>query len=216
MNVKATDRPLQTLREETIDRLVANYGQGHLSLDAFERRLDQAMDATTHAQLLALTEDLAAPVDTDLAAQRREALEAPSITAGGPPSELMLHIFGGSNRSGQWRAAREILMINVFGGGELDFSEATFSAATTRIKMFCLFGGATVLVPEGVNIVSRALCVFGGVDNRGPTSTLASAPSIVIEGFMLFGGVSIRVKRTFKERMLDFANTVKSMFKPAH
>jgi predicted membrane protein len=172
------------------------------------------MDAATHDQILALTEDLPAPADKDLAAKRREALESPTVTAGGPSSELMLHIFGGSNRGGQWCAAREIRMVNVFGGGELDFSEATFSATTTRIKMFCLFGGATVLVPEGVNTVSRALCIFGGVDNRGPTTTLPNAPTIQIEGFMLFGGVSIRVKRTFKERMLEFADTVKSMFKP--
>jgi hypothetical protein len=216
MSVKDTDRPLRALREETIDRLVANYGRGHLSLEAFERRLDHAMDAATHEQLLALTEDLAAPIDMDLATKRREEFESPAVTSDGPPSELMLHIFSGSNRGGPWRAAREIRMVNVFGGGELDFSEATFSAATTRIKMFCLFGGATVLVPEGVNTVSRALCIFGGVDNRGATSTLPSAPTIQIEGFMLFGGVSVRVKRTFKERMLEFANTVKSMFKPAH
>lgn len=216
MTVKTTDRPLRTLREETIDRLVVNYGHGHLSLEAFERRLDLAMDAENHEQLLALTGDLEEPVDSELAARRRAALDAPSVTVGGPTSELMLHLFGGSNRGGQWQVAREIKMINVFGGGELDFSEASFSAPTTRVKLLCLFGGATLYVPEGVNTVSRALCIFGGVDNRGPSTSEPSAPTIVLEGFMLFGGVSIRVKRTFRERMLEFANTVRSMFRPAH
>lgn len=216
MSVKPADRPIEALREETIDRLVVNYGHGQVSLEAFERRLDQAMDAATHEELLELTSDLTVPVDTTLAARRREALDAPGVTAAGPPSELMLHVFGGSNRGGTWQVAREIRMINVFGGGELDFCEASFSAQTTTVRVFCLFGGATLYVPEGVNTVSRALCIFGGVDNRGPASSRPGAPTIVLEGFMLFGGVSIRIKRTFKERMLEFADAVKKMFGPAH
>ena len=55
MPVAPQDRPLASLREETIDRLIVNYGHGKLSLEAFERRLDQALDAQTHDRLLALT-----------------------------------------------------------------------------------------------------------------------------------------------------------------
>ena len=46
MPVTPKDKPIQTLREETIDTLIMNYGHGHLSLDAFERRLDQAFGTT--------------------------------------------------------------------------------------------------------------------------------------------------------------------------
>ena len=46
MSVKFEDRPLEKVREETIDQLVMNYGHGELSSEAFERRLDAAMDAT--------------------------------------------------------------------------------------------------------------------------------------------------------------------------
>ena len=45
MPVPPQDRPLTAVREETIDRLIVNYGHGKLSLEAFERRLDEALDA---------------------------------------------------------------------------------------------------------------------------------------------------------------------------
>lgn len=212
MSVEPTDRPLAALRDETIDRLVANYGHGHLSLEAFERRLDRAMEAETHEALLALTRDLQAPADSGLAARRREALDAPHVAGDGPPSELLVNVFGGTERGGHWRVAREIRMVNVFGGCELDFSEASFTARTTRIKAICIFGGAELHVPEGVNTVSRALCLFGGIEDRGTASASPDSPTLVLEGFILFGGVSIRIKRTFRERMVEFANSVRSMF----
>ena len=36
-SVKFEDRPLEKVREETIDQLVMNYGHGELSSEAFER-----------------------------------------------------------------------------------------------------------------------------------------------------------------------------------
>jgi hypothetical protein len=44
MPVTPNDRPIETLREETIDQLIMNYGHGKLSREAFERRLDEALD----------------------------------------------------------------------------------------------------------------------------------------------------------------------------
>ena len=102
-------------------------------------------------------------------------------------------------------------MVNIFGGADIDFSEAVFSSKRTHIKVFCLFGGANIFAPEGINIVTKALCIFGGVDNKMPSGQSSDAPVIVIEGFIIFGGVSIKLKRTFKERLRDFANSVKSM-----
>jgi uncharacterized Zn finger protein len=46
---------LEALREETIDRLVMNYGHGKLSMEAFQRRLDEAYDAKDQATLAELT-----------------------------------------------------------------------------------------------------------------------------------------------------------------
>lgn len=210
MPVAPQDRPLQVLRQEAVDRLIMNYGHGKLSLEAFERRLDAVLDADSHAVLISLTEDLDLVPDEPFAEKRGEL--AVRTDGDGSNVEHLVHIFGGTKRRGAWNVAREIRMINVFGGGDLDFSEARFSSRTTHVKLFCLFGGATLQVPEGMNTVSKAVCIFGGVDNRTPPNGGVDAPTLVVEGLMLFGGAEIKVKKTFKKRCMELADTLKGLF----
>ena len=217
MPVPAEDRPLSSVREETIDRLIVNYGHGKLSLGAFERRLDDALDAKSADALAALTDDLDLQVDKQYAQQKRAQF---GIRAEPVPhardTGYMIHIFGGGNRRGAWTVPREIWMLNLFGGAELDFSEARFSAPVTHIKMLTLFGGAQFYVTENINTQSQAICLFGGMDDRGPSNPDPSVPTVIVEGLVLFGGASIKIKRTLKERWLAFADQFKQAFGPLH
>jgi hypothetical protein len=213
MPVAASDRPLDAVRRETIDQLILNYAHGALSREAFERRLDTAMDAQSHEALLALTEDLDELRDPQYAQKKQEEfglLGADDVEE----EEWMVHIFSGSKRTNTWNVPASIKMINVFGGGELDFTHARFATRKTRVTIFCLFGGATFYVPEGVNTISKAICIFGGVDNSAPSSHDPNAPTLVIDGFALFGGAAIKLRRSFKKRAMEFAESVRSMFGP--
>jgi hypothetical protein len=217
MPVTPHDRPIDALREETVDQLIMNYGHGRLSREAFERRLDEALDTKSHEKLLELTRDLDLKTDKQYAAQKKAELgirmeERPAADA--DEVEHMINIFGGSNRGGAWDVPKEIRMINVFGGAELDFTNARFSAQTTHVTMFCMFGGASFRVHEGMRTVSKAVCIFGGIDNRAPATNDRDAPTLVIQGIALFGGADIRVKKTAKQRLHEFANTLKEMFDP--
>lgn len=216
MPVTTNDRPLAAVREEAIDQLILNYGHGKLSLAAFERRLDQALDADSHETLAGLTTDLEHFADTAYAEKKKAELGiAPSIDRSQPQdTDWMVHVFGGTNRSGRWAVPGTIVMVNVFGGGELDFTEATFSAREIRIRTLCLFGGATFLVNEKINVVSRAVCVFGGVDNQAASSNEPGAPTVVVEGLCLFGGISVKIKKTLRERWLEFAAGIRGMMAP--
>ena len=217
MPVPVQDRPLNSVREETIDRLIVNYGHGKLSLEAFERRLDQALDAKSADALVALTDDLELQIDRQYAQQKRAEF---GIRTEPVPyardTSYMIHIFGGGNRRGAWTVPKEIWMLNLFGGGELDFSEARFSSPVTRIKMLTLFGGAQFYVNENINTQSHAICLFGGMDDRGPSNPDPSVPTVIVEGLVLFGGASIKIKRTLKERWLAFADQFKQAFGPLH
>lgn len=221
MPVIAEDKPLEALRTVTVDRLILNYGHGELSLEAFERRLDRALDAKSHDVLIALTEDLEEYPDERVAERERAALglraEAPRSSSISRDVEVehMIHVFSGTHRRGSWTVPEEIRMLHVFGGAELDFSEARFSASTTRIKMLFLFGGVKLYVPEGVNAVSKALCVFGGVDNRVPASSDPDAPTLILEGLLLFGGAHVRLKRTLRQRLLELGETLRNAFGPS-
>lgn len=210
MTIPNTDKPLHVLREQAIDQLIMNYGHGRLSLEAFERRLDQALDAQDQQTLASLTEDLELAVDQSFIDKKREELGISYEKAAAKDCEYLIHVFGGSNIGGHFTAAREYRMINVFGGGEIDFTDAVFASKQVRVRLLCLFGGASIFVPEGVNVVCKTFCIFGGMDNRGPRVRDSSAPMIIVEGLALFGGASVKVKKSFRERLIEFGDAMRS------
>ena len=216
MPVATQDRPIETVRRETIDQLILNYGHGKLSLPAFERRLEAAMDAGTHEALLELTKDLEMFTDPGYAKKKQSELgvEVAKDLDDVDEEEWMVHVFSGSKRGSSWNVPPRIKMINVFGGCDLDFTQARFTARKTRIIVLCLFGGAKLYVPEGVRAISKAVCIFGGIDNRAPGATDPNAPTLVIEGLVLFGGVDIRLKKSFKKRYMEFAESLRGMLGP--
>ncbi|MGD9211139.1 MAG: DUF1707 domain-containing protein [Desulfobacteraceae bacterium] len=211
MPVNPYDKPIELLREETIDQITVNYSHGEISLESFERRLDQALDAKTHKELTALTEDLDLKVDNSFKEQKQQKFNFRTDAHPAEDVDQIVNIFGGTNRKGAWEVSKEIRMVNIFGGADVDFSEALFSSKKTHIKVTCLFGGADIFAPEGINVITKVICIFGGVDNTMPSSLSPDAPVIVVEGFVIFGGVSIKLKKTFKERLSSFANSLKRM-----
>lgn len=216
MPVAPHDRPIDALREETVDRLIMNYGHGKLSREAFERRLDAALDAKSHDRLLELTRDLDARIDPRYTAEKKVELGVPveptSTTGGTDDTEHIINVLAGNTRKGSWHVPRTIRAVNILGGTELDFTHAHFTSDTTHLTVFCLFGGVNVRVPEGVRIVSKAVAIMSGIENRGSMSSDPQAPLLVVEGFVLFGGIDIRVKKTPKERFREFADHMRTMF----
>jgi len=211
MPVEHAGKPIEVLREEVIDQLIFNYSHEVLSLDAFEGRLDQALASNEASELAELVADLELDTDKTYAEQKREELGLGLDYDYGGTNDVdyAINVFGGSNRSGPWNVPKEIRMLNLFGGGELDFSDARFSHPTVRIKMLTLFGGASIYVRDDINTVSKIVSIFGGTDNSAPAARSSNAPVVIVEGLVLFGGTSIKIKRTVKEVFVDFANRVR-------
>ncbi len=217
MPIKIEDRPISALREEVIDQLIMNYGHGKLSLEAFERRLDSAMESNDPHALSALTEDLDLNVDQDYVALKKQQmsdkskLDKDTDYGHEKESDYLVNIFGGSSRSGVWTVAKETNVINIFGGGDIDLTDARFSHKTIYIKVFSLFGGSDIFVPENINVSVKAFCIFGGVENRASSICDASAPTVVIDGIAIFSGINIKVKRSIKEKLMRFADGIKNV-----
>ena len=80
----------------------------------------------------------------------------------------------------------------VFGGTKCNLSGATFKK-DSRIDLFCLFGGADIIVPEDVEIKINAFSLFGGIsDKRAVKSRSNPTAELTVNGFCMFGGADIR------------------------
>ena len=212
MAVILEDRPIETLREEVIDTLIYNYSHGVISSEAFERRLDQAMASQNHQEIVNLAADLEHTTDQEFNSQKERQFNINYAASENDKTETIVNILGGSCRSGQWKVPSEIRIITLFGGADIDFTDAIFTTPNVTIKILCLFGGTDISIPEDINVISKAFCILGGIDNSAPSIASRQAPTLTIEGLVMFGGLDIKIKRTIKEKFVAFANQMKTMF----
>ena len=82
-------------------------------------------------------------------------------------------------------------MLTLFGGAELDLTQAVFTDNACEINVFCLFGGIEVTVPEGTKVRNECIAIFGGSDTK-TEPPLPGAPTVIVKGFIGFGGVEVR------------------------
>ncbi|MCW8865861.1 MAG: DUF1707 and DUF2154 domain-containing protein [Colwellia sp.] len=214
MPVILADRPTETVRSEVIDQLIMNYSHGELSYQAFERRLDDAMELQCNEALVALAKDLPLTVDKAFVESKKQDL-APNIVSGDTEDvEYMVNVFSGNTRGGVWTVPKEIRAFSLFSGSDIDLTDAKFTQNELRIKMFCLFSGNNIYIPENVNVVSKAFCIFGGIDYQAApqVNPNIAAPTIIIEGLAIFSGVDIKVRRSIKEKFIEMADSFKKMF----
>ena len=212
MSVAMKDRPTQAVRDEVIDQLIMNYSHGELSYEAFERRLDIAMESQDNEEIAKQAEDLKLNVDESYVESKKHNMAFNFEPSSEQGIDSVVSVFGGNKRSGAWKVAGELKVLSAFSGTEIDFTNATFTQKVTTVKVFSLFSGNDIFVPENVNVVSKVFCIFGGVDNDSQTSATIDAPTLVIEGFAIFSGVDISIKQSLKERFVAFADGLKRMF----
>lgn len=210
MTVKFEDRPIEQVREEVIDQLIYNYSHAVISVAAFERRLDEAIDATDNLSLGNLVSDLQLNTDAQYQSEKR-AQFSPNYSHDSGVEKLRLRsILGSNERSGQWSVPKEIYLTNVMGSIALDFTNAIFSHQNVTVYVHCVFGSDEIYVPEHVNVVSEMFSVLGSIENKSASLNKLQGPTITIVGKVIFGSVEIKVKRTMKERFVGFANSLKA------
>ena len=211
MAVIAKDRPIESLREKVIDKLIMNYSHGELSLEAFERRLDQAMDTTEHSVLVNLTADLELSVDQEFMDNKEEQSQTNYSSDDAEDVEYIVQIFSGNDRNGTWVLPKEIRIFSLFSGADIDLTDAQFAHPTLRITVFSLFSGNEIFVADNVNVRTNAFSIFGGISNKALSKPGNNSPTVIIEGVAIFSGISVKVRRSIKERFVLFADKLKDM-----
>ncbi len=105
------------------------------------------------------------------------------------------HVFGGGkvvNTSNDFQGGE---VVNLFGGGTIDLTQAEVSNKPARIAVTVLFGGSDLKLPESWNVENRTFALFGGSDDKRNQAKVESAdhtPDLIISGIVLFGGLDIK------------------------
>lgn len=79
----------------------------------------------------------------------------------------------------------------VFGGVKCDIRNAIIEKDVV-INASAVFGGVTVLVPEGVNVKIKSSALFGGVSDAKKRPYTDGATTIYVNADAMFGGVDIK------------------------
>lgn len=191
------------------------FAEGRLTADEHEDRLSATMSARTVADLIPVLEGLppaqaaaalaplVGPVVVPPAASSAPARQW-AAPAGAIPSSSVMAVFGGATRKGQWVVPSQMTAFAMFGGVELDLTEATFDQASCEIIAVAIMGGVEITVPEGLTVRVDGLGIFGGFDQKAEGPGDPGAPVLVIKGAALFGGVEVkRPKRSKRSRRRD-------------
>jgi hypothetical protein len=177
-------------REAVVARLRHAAGEGRLTVDELDERIDAAYAAKTRAELEPLTADLPdSPMPTATTAA------PPAGSPARPGSSFVLGILGGGDRKGRWRVPARMTVVNVMGGADLDLREAVLDAPEVEITVWSIMGGSDVIVPEGVNVELEGFALLGGNKLRleGPPPP-PGAPVVRVRAWSLMGGTDVKTK----------------------
>jgi predicted membrane protein len=103
------------------------------------------------------------------------------------------NIFGGGKHKAPPVEFKGGKIANIFGGTELDLTQATLPQGTTVLDIECIFGGIGIIVPSDWNITVKVSSIMGGFsDKRTVIKNTSSDRELVIKGAAIFGGGDIK------------------------
>jgi catechol 2,3-dioxygenase-like lactoylglutathione lyase family enzyme len=174
-------------REQVAERLRSAAGEGRLTVDELDERLDAAFAARTRADLDRLVADL--PADPHPGAAARPL----PVVPGEGGTRWIISIMSGHDRRGRWRVGPKVININFWGGSDLDFNDAELSAVRTEVRIFSIMGGAAVYVPDGLEVEISQFALMGGNDvELGAARPAPGGPVLHLRLFSLWGGTDVR------------------------
>lgn len=188
--------PLEQTRQSVIQQLAEHFSVDNLSVEALEERLDRAHQASTLEELRSLVSDLPVVQPGAPPVTGPRTYVSPATGTHVSERQVIVGIMGGAEKKGVWTPARQMFVLALMGGVELDFREARMPPGVTEIVVFAVMGGAEIIVPPGVHVDLNGFALMGGFGQTGyaPPPTDPNAPVLRIGGFALMGGVEVNVR----------------------
>ncbi len=184
-------------RDQAAEVLREAAGQGRISMDELDERLEHAYAAKTYADLEAVTHDLP---KTGSALSTATGAALSNRIGGTPRSKFSIAVMCGARRMGSWVVPRKYVAVAVMGGVELDLREARFSEPEVTLHAYTVMGGIEITVPEDIEVDVSGIACMGGFDNRASGPGAPGAPRVKVVGCALMGGVDVRRKPLKKKK----------------
>lgn len=198
LNLRASDAD----RERVAKILHDAMGEGRLTIDELDERLQQTYAAKTLGDLVPITADL--PVHGTTAPPAPMPSAALTNRIGGRPgSPTAFAMMGGFERRGNWVVPRFFSATVFMGGGVLDITQARFAEPEATIQVFAFMGGIEVIVPDDITVRVTGIGFMGGFEHKGEHEGPPGAPVLTVTGFAMMGGVEVRPPKRKELRKLD-------------
>jgi hypothetical protein len=179
-------------RDRVVEILRIAAGDGRISADELDQRLEVALTARTLRELAALTTDLPAPA-------------APAAAAALPPAKDLVRIDCGSGtakREGPWVVPRRMEIRVTSGSVRLDFSRAAITAGLLEIDADVKSGSLTMLTRPGIVVDTDDVSVLSGSVRVRPQPEPAEPVilRIAVTGQIRSGTITARPPRSRSPR----------------
>jgi hypothetical protein len=174
-------------RDRVAEVLRVAAGDGRLTAEELDERLEAALTARTYAELAVLTRDL--PAGPGL---------GPAVTPAAPKDLVRIDLRSGhTKREGRWVVPRQMQVRITSGHARLDFTQAVISERSLHIDAEVRSGSLTLLTKPGVVIDTDDVAVRSGrVRVRAPWGPdVPVILMITVSGKVGSGGIVARPRR---------------------
>jgi len=185
-NLRASDAD----RERIADVLRQAAGDGRLTMEELDERLDAVYAAKTYAELEPITKDL--PASGHAPAPSPVPAGDCRRVGGVPSTHGAFAILGGFSRKGDWVVPAYFNAVAILGGGEIDLREARFAEPVVTIHVVAILGGIEITVPEDVSVHVTGVGIMGAFEHSGAADGPPGAPQVIINGVAIMGGVEVK------------------------
>jgi len=91
-------------------------------------------------------------------------------------------------------------IVSIFGGFEIDLTQADFTSDQIQIEIVSIFGGGELQIPTNWEVMVESVGIFGGTGDRtwhpnsapGVAAPATPAKRLIIKGVSIFGGLTIK------------------------
>ena len=142
-------------RDQIVELLTAAAGDGRLSPEELDERLERALSARTYAELAVLTADL--PATPGIPA-------VPAVVNVTPKDLMRIEVRGSTaRRDGHWVVPKELDVKAASGTVTLDFTEAVITQPILRVTAEVRSGTLTMITKPGIVVFADDVSARSGI-----------------------------------------------------